>query len=434
MSRTRRITALALAILAFFIFVGSPFGQSAKAIVGVDDAIIAIVIAALAALGITIVTTAAYGNSREYVGSLMQEYAQYSGTTVVNQLSGVQTGTNRLSQILVNNRFVVYIQGFASWLISKLGLANNGEYVIQRAGVSINGVPSYQLPISFEPIGSFEKNEFFDYVNEAYAVVGYPKTSNSRWQILFWNIEPFTVRSVTTYRNNGGTSSTELNSNLSASGVYYILLTSTVGGYRNQSWSGDYITGAALDELYNSLVTGDAETSVNGAGISIYTGTMVLPQDDADYTEGDGAIIDVGADWGSTYGEVIDGTIPDDFSDGKEGEATITYDSDEAVQEQVEDTPTQTISQEVNDYQSPGLQNVFPFCIPFDIYAFFECLAADPVAPSFTWRFYVPGICDEEIELDLSEFDSVAQIVRTMELLAFIVGLALVTRNRFLRG
>lgn len=431
---SKRVLAMALAILAFFIFVASPFEQAANAIVGVDDALIAVIIAALAALGITIVTTAAYGNSREYVGSLMQEYADYSGTTVVNQLAGVQTGTNRLSQILVNNRFVVYMQGFASWLINKLGLTNNSEYVIQRAGVSINGIPSYQLPISFEPIGSFDKDEFFNYVNEAYAVVGYPSSNNARWQVLFWNTVPFTVRSVITYRNNGGTSNHDLEAQLSASGVYYIVMTGTSGGYRNQSWSGDYILSSALIELYNSLRSGDAQTSVNGAGISIYTNTIVLPQDDSDYDNGDGAIIDVGADWGASYGEVVTGVIPGDFSDGKEGDASIFYESEVAVQDQVEDTPQQSISQEVGDYQTPGLQSVFPFCIPFDIYAFFECLAADPVVPSFTWRFYVPGICDEEIEIDLAAFDSAARILRTMELLLFVVGLAFVTRDKFLRG
>lgn len=80
-----------------------------------------------------------------------------------------------------------------------------------------------------------------------------------------------------------------------------------------------------------------------------------------------------------------------------------------------------------------GLDSIFPFCIPFDIYHFFEALAADPVAPHFEWRMYVDGLVDYTFTIDLEQFNTVAQILRTMELLAFCVGLAFVTRS-LIRG
>lgn len=76
-----------------------------------------------------------------------------------------------------------------------------------------------------------------------------------------------------------------------------------------------------------------------------------------------------------------------------------------------------------------GLAQVFPFCIPFDLYNFFAVLAAEPVAPSFDWRFYVPGLVDETITIDFSPFETAAQILRIMELLLFCVGLAFETRK-----
>lgn len=87
------------------------------------------------------------------------------------------------------------------------------------------------------------------------------------------------------------------------------------------------------------------------------------------------------------------------------------------------DVPTGT-----DDFSLP-LSDFFPFCIPFDIYAMLHLLDATPEAPRVSWRFYVPNVCDEVIEIDLSSFDTVAQVLRTMEVLAFCVGLGFVTKR-----
>ena len=75
------------------------------------------------------------------------------------------------------------------------------------------------------------------------------------------------------------------------------------------------------------------------------------------------------------------------------------------------------------------LKQYFPFCIPFDLYAFFTCLNADPVAPVIEWLIPLPGGKTYPFEIDLSVFDPVAQILRRMELLLFCVGLAFKTRD-----
>ena len=79
------------------------------------------------------------------------------------------------------------------------------------------------------------------------------------------------------------------------------------------------------------------------------------------------------------------------------------------------------------------LKDFFPFCIPFDLYDFFSCLNADPVAPVIEWQLPLPGGSTYPITLDLSVFDPVAKILRTMELLLFCVGLAFKTRD-LIRG
>ena len=75
------------------------------------------------------------------------------------------------------------------------------------------------------------------------------------------------------------------------------------------------------------------------------------------------------------------------------------------------------------------LKEYFPFCIPFDLYDFFTCLNADPVAPVIEWVIPLPGGDTYPLELDLSTFDPVAQLLRRLQLLLFCVGLAFKTRD-----
>lgn len=92
---------------------------------------------------------------------------------------------------------------------------------------------------------------------------------------------------------------------------------------------------------------------------------------------------------------------------------------------------------DTSDY-SLDLTRYFPFCIPFDIGRLLGAFVAEPVAPVVPFTFPV-GYEDGEIvmrifNLDLSQFDSVAYWCRKGELLLFIVGLGVVTRQWFLRG
>lgn len=80
------------------------------------------------------------------------------------------------------------------------------------------------------------------------------------------------------------------------------------------------------------------------------------------------------------------------------------------------------------------LTNIFPFCIPFDIYAALDLLDAEPVAPSYHFHLEWPYNIVIDFTLDLSPFNQVAAVARTMEILLFIIGLAVMTRSMFIRG
>lgn len=72
---------------------------------------------------------------------------------------------------------------------------------------------------------------------------------------------------------------------------------------------------------------------------------------------------------------------------------------------------------------------VFPFCIPFDLYHMVTMFDADPEAPHAKWEFSLPWSPQEKykVEWDLKEFDTLAELCRKLELVLFCVGLAVVT-------
>ena len=90
----------------------------------------------------------------------------------------------------------------------------------------------------------------------------------------------------------------------------------------------------------------------------------------------------------------------------------------------------------VDDFDGEGGQltfdwkNVFPFCIPFDLITFIKCLCADPEAPKLDIPFNVPIVNYKgTIKIDLSKYDDIAKLCRTLFDLLFILGLAYGTRD-----
>lgn len=92
-------------------------------------------------------------------------------------------------------------------------------------------------------------------------------------------------------------------------------------------------------------------------------------------------------------------------------------------------TPTEPSDTEELASYTFDLKEIFPFCIPFDLYDFLTCLNAEPVAPVIMWEIPMPGGNTWPVELDLSPFDSVAQLLRRLQLMLFCIGLAVKTRD-----
>ncbi len=96
---------------------------------------------------------------------------------------------------------------------------------------------------------------------------------------------------------------------------------------------------------------------------------------------------------------------------------------------------TDTDIPKVKDFTGEGTdlnfdwKGVFPFCIPFDLIAFLKCLCAEPQPPKIDIPFNVPIVNYKgSVSIDLSKYDEVAALCRTLFDLLFIVGLAYATR------
>lgn len=175
----------------------------------------------------------------------------------------------------------------------------------------------------------------------------------------------------------------------------------------------------------------------------------VAPPDIINFPDfgGNSGTIDVSDYLGGLRGaiESEDGTADVNITDsqGVESTETMTIDKASDIPAETETTAeavnqgelisTATPSTELADY-TIDLRNYFPFCIPWDLYDMITLLVAEPVAPHVQYPFVIePLSVNYTIDLDFSQFDAVAAVLRTMELLAAGIGLALMTK-RLIQG
>ena len=103
----------------------------------------------------------------------------------------------------------------------------------------------------------------------------------------------------------------------------------------------------------------------------------------------------------------------------------------------IAETPWVAVKKWVSDFFIPSgditmysldLTELFPFCIPFDLFDLLSALRADPVAPVFELELDF-GITKAPIVVDLSGWSDLASIVRILEIGLFCIGLALGTKE-----
>ncbi len=168
-----------------------------------------------------------------------------------------------------------------------------------------------------------------------------------------------------------------------------------------------------LWEKYGDLANLDART---GAGSLVKEGILDIPVVGENELAGviDGTI-------------ALDDALPYALVDTVED---VVID-DAYVDDAVPDTPWEEIDYGDNEpYIITGdLTTLFPFCIPFDLIRVFKLFKAEAKAPY--WEIPIKSDnfnIDYTFKIDFSQFETLAQVFRILEVVGFILGLVLVTR------
>lgn len=129
---------------------------------------------------------------------------------------------------------------------------------------------------------------------------------------------------------------------------------------------------------------------------------------------------------GDPYSPPVITPVPDPSYPDPVPDQQITENPQESENPQQTEDPIDT----GKPWRLPDLRQKFPFCIPWDIAKIFSKLKVNTrQAPHISWRFNPPNTpIDYTFNLDLEDFEEVAVLLRTLELMGFIVGLAFVTR------
>lgn len=377
-----------------------PASQPAKAVV-VSTVIIGTVIAAMAAAGIGLSVSGITSTQlSDWVSGKLQSWATSLGGSVEDHINGNLITTTASGIISIGTSAANSIAQFLGWLQTDESLTDNSQNTIIESSTTVLGYQYAASPFTFELThygDVFQCNE----PGVLGCVIGSPNrleffmiSQNPTW--LYTNYE-------STFQATG----------ISLGNGYY---------YRTTGSNPVTSTRALKPQYYpywhsftvNDFVSGFSPSEIGSTGsLVIDTGVITIPTIDTNAQ--DKWFLDVGADPGTTIETATDGVIADTIS----GDLTV---SGEVAEEEPEFEITGPVA-------VTGITEVFPFCIPFDLAAFATCLVADPVCPHFEIPFVIPGLVDYTFVIDLSAFETVAQILRTMELLLFCVGLAFVTRK-----
>lgn len=148
----------------------------------------------------------------------------------------------------------------------------------------------------------------------------------------------------------------------------------------------------------------------------------------------------------------IEVAIPNDVSEILEGVTEGTISTTQAIEESkavpVDTTSSAAVAGAIaavtplvkpTEFQTYGLADLFPFCIPFDLINFFRAFNATPKTPEFDIKLPNGQKINEEMQyttyhVDLHDFDGVADIVRKIECVAFCVLLCSITRQKMIRS
>lgn len=410
----KKLSTLILVIIFSFMIFAGPAAPPAHGIV-ISTVVIGSVIAAMAAAGIGLAVSGMTSSQlTDWVSGKLNDWTSSIGGSIEDHINGNLITTTARGTLAIGNAAASGISTFISWLRNDLRLSDqNAVSVISPSNSDLITASWTQCTDGYVTFAYMQTDNF---LTPAYAFYQNANDEYSSGVVIVSEGKPQIIgkRYFSNPNNSDQWDATPGQYDITTNLWYY-------KGY----WTGTINLGIRpLVTEFKTLKEGlayirygiDNGFDIAGESLTVVTGTIDIPYIGTD----DNWYIDVGADAGDDVDTVTSGIIDDTMDN------TLTVSSEVAEEE-----PPVVVDGPIG---ITGLTSVFPFCIPFDVYALLSCLEADPQTPIFNVNFVIPGVINQQLTIDLTPFNSIAQIVRTLELLAFAVGLAMVTRDRFLRS
>lgn len=449
----RRILSFALVLCILVVLVSGPIlAPPVQALVGVDDIVIAAVIAFGAACGLTL-TFAGLDSSgaTASVGDMIELYLASIGVADIAAWIGSALPTVYYGLLQLPSALVVLIKDFWDWAVENYSVVDDSVKTISSG---IDGtLPPYSRSGTYEITSLIDIYTLLDYVA---AQLG----RRVSWSTTARNsFEECLERAVSEY-NTGGTIYMVYEYPGSFTGFYIFLYPESLGVgdtyklsdkkinmyfIRMEATSYDNVTmyvknpyissGGQYSSMYPIVGCTSSSLScyasnVNGTLVhtstSISSTTISLPTDiPADHD----AYIDVGAAQTADLDTVTSLVVDDALV----GQLVPTMELAETAPVVPEPSPEVSLPP-LPVIPDDTLFSRFPFSIPQDVYLLATALVAEPVAPRFELDLSGWGLEGETLVIDLSEWDTVARVARATELIVVAIGLALATRRIYLRG
>lgn len=198
--------------------------------------------------------------------------------------------------------------------------------------------------------------------------------------------------------------------------------------------SGNYWNHSLITSLKSLSYFDGSAISLDGALTDGYQDFQdALDQDLANESDNDQAVVQVGV--GSMEGvltgeEVTEKLLEQATANTLEGTYEGVYENQQEATDDKEGEKPFNPTYPNGWVPITGLQNFFPFCIPWDIYAVLGMLQADPEAPVIEWEFSFGHYADPyKITLDFNRYNTLASVLRASLFVLFLIGLVLKTRN-----
>lgn len=420
LSKIRRFFAVFLCILLLFTI---SFGRIPAYAAVTETVLISVIIACMAAWGVMWVFEGMdKAGVTSTVASELHRYLEETGESVGAWLAYPITLVRGMFNLPFN--ISVRVVDFVKWLISEYGITDNSSITIDYSSADYvlmaNGQPFYFSQYQPGTVPSSQGSKAYIIFDGTRLVPGLKFASGmsiykSNSGMLWLTGGPFGSHSTScgyydTDNPNYDTYFVHYNNYL------YSVRGSSLGGYWWLSPCDQY----TMPVMLGSNILHDVVSS------GIESGSIDVP--DVSSSEDELYIVpDVVNPSGTLEGlsdAVLDAAV----------ENSLTATSDLVSDGTVPDEPYIPIGPP-GAYPVTGLQDVFPFCIPFDIAMAVQLFSAEAVAPAITIPIIIPSIGFRyDCVIDLSGWDDWARVLRSLELIAFVVGLAVVTRQFYIRG